>query len=93
MTQQQNTVDISPFLDDKGRIKAWPAKTAKKQAVLRYLSEHFDVGRTYTEKEVNALIDDMHTFGDYFLLRRGMVDEGYLRRTLNGASYWREPME
>lgn len=81
---------ITYFLDDEGRIKAWPAKKAKKLAVLIYLSEKFEVGRTYTEKEINEVIEQWHTFGDLFILRRGMIDEKLLSRTPNGASYWRE---
>ena len=80
---------ITAFLDDNGRIKAWPAKNSKKQAVLQYLSEKFETGRYYTEKEINAEIDRQHTFGDYFLLRRGMIEAGFLKRTLNCSAYWR----
>jgi len=82
--------DVSRFLDKEGRIKAWPAKQADKVLVLEHLSEKFEHGRFYTEKEVNALIDRWHTFGDYFLLRRGMVDLHLLSRERNGSRYWRE---
>lgn len=82
--------DIERFLDDKNRIKVWPSKYSMKINVLEYLSTKFDYERTYTEKEVNAIINIWHTFGDYFLLRRGLVDYKLLGRTRNGASYWRE---
>lgn len=74
-------------LDEQGRIKVWPKKHAKKIAVLQYLAEKFDPSRVYTEKEVNALIDQWHTFGDYFLLRRGLVEAHLLTRDAFGREY------
>lgn len=82
-------IKINSSLDENGKIKAWPAKYAKQRAVLEYMSEKFNAGCTYTEKEVNEIITEWHTFGDLFLLRRGMIDEGLLRRTPNGAEYWK----
>ena len=84
--------DIEHFLDDKGRINAWPARHALKKAVLNYLAIKFEMNRDYKEKEVNAIIEQWHTFGDYFLLRRGLVDYHFLSRTRDGARYWREPI-
>jgi len=82
--------DISRFLDENGRIRIWPSKKDMKEAVLGYLAEKFEYNRTYTEKEVNCIIQEWHTFNDYFILRRGLIDCGLFSRTRNGASYWRE---
>ena len=81
--------NIQPFLDDQGKIKIWPAKQQKKLAVLLYMSEKFTPGKSYTEKEVNTLITHWHTFNDLFVLRRGMVEMSFLKRTPNGSKYWR----
>lgn len=83
-------MNIERFLDDKSRIKIWPAKKDKKLEVLSYLSAKFESGRFYTEKEVNQIIDNWHTFGDYFLLRRALIDYRFLSRTTNGSKYWKE---
>ena len=82
--------DISRFLDDQNRIKIWPSKKEMKFEILNYLADKFEYGRFYKEKEVNSIIDNWHTFGDYFLLRRGLIDYCFLSRTKNGARYWRE---
>jgi hypothetical protein len=84
------SVNIENFLDDKKRIKAWPSKREMKQNVLLYLSEKFETGVKYTEKEVNEIINNWHTFGDFFLLRRGMIDYRLLKRTEDGRVYWKE---
>lgn len=81
--------EIKNFIDDDGRIKIWPSKMKKKKAVLEYLSNKFEHGRFYTEKEINNIIISWHNFNDYFLLRRGLVDYGLLTRTRNGAKYWK----
>ncbi|HEX2945414.1 MAG TPA: DUF2087 domain-containing protein [Clostridia bacterium] len=83
------TKDISRFLDGNGRIRIWPSKRDMKESVLSYLAEKFEYNKTYTEKEVNNILQEWHTFNDYFLLRRDLVDIGLLSRTRNGASYWR----
>ena len=82
--------DILRFLDRDGRIKIWPSKQALKLEILKYLSDKFESGRFYKECEVNDIINHWHTFNDYFLLRRGLIDARFLSRTKNGSSYWKE---
>lgn len=82
--------EISMFLDADGKIKQMPAKIKKRTIILKYLSTKFSVGHDYTEKEVNAIIDNWHTFGDYFILRRELIDYKFLYRTQNGSRYWKE---
>lgn len=82
--------NIERFLDDNGRVKTWPAKKDMKQHILEYISSKFEYGRIYTEQEVNGILKEWHTFGDYFLLRRGLVEARLFARTKNGAKYWKE---
>lgn len=86
-------MSMENFLDGSGRIKQWPAKRERKYEVLSYLAEKFIPGRYYTEKEVNKVIDAWHTFGDRFILRRGMIDLKLLKREPDGARYWRAETE
>lgn len=82
---------LEHFLDEEGRVKQWPAKHARKQEVLLYLAEKFDAGRDYAESDVNGILNQWHTFGDYFLLRRALVEAGYLCRLRDGSRYWKNP--
>ncbi len=84
---------LKHFLDDDGRVKIWPAKRKRRLLVLNYLSEKFDSGVEYTEKEVNLILGDHHTFNDHVLLRRELFDNGFLGRELNGSKYWRRNEE
>lgn len=86
----KTAINLKPFLDDEGRIVKLPAKRAVRMAVLGYLAEKFEFGPKYREKEINMICDRWHTFQDYFVLRRGLVDEGFLMREKDGSYYWRE---
>lgn len=83
------TVKIKQFLDGGGKITQLPQKQKVKFALLEYLTEKFEPGRMYSEREVNDICSRWHTFGDYFLLRRELVDHGLLCRERDGSHYWR----
>ncbi len=80
--------NIAVFLDGDGRIKQIPVPNRTKVPVLEYLAGKFETGRIYTEKEVNVVIDAWHTFGDYFILRRLLIDYGLMDRVPDGSRYW-----
>lgn len=86
---ENKEVDIKKFLDEEGKIIRLPSKYLARIKVIEYLAGKFEIGKKYTEKEVNAICDSWHTFGDYFVLRRGLVDEGFLSRENDGSYYWR----
>ncbi len=67
----------------------WTQKKTYRIEVLSYLAEKFEVNRDYTEKEVNCICDEWHTFSDYFILRRELVDNGLLCREPSGSRYWK----
>ena len=56
--------------------------------VLRYLAGKFEEDLVYSQKEVNSIINEWHNFGDYFILRRLLIDYGFLARTADGSRYW-----
>ena len=85
--------DWKRFLDDLGRVTAFPAKRSMKAPVLAYLAEKFEGDRLYTEREVNALLSVWHTFSDPATLRRELYDAHYLDRDPDGKHYWRETPE
>ncbi len=79
---------VKRFLDSEGRIRQFPTKMVKQIEVLKYLASKFEPGRVYSEKEVNAIIEAWHTYGDWAALRRALCDQGYLSRKNNGSEYW-----
>jgi hypothetical protein len=83
------TGPLRPFFDDEGRLRQWPVKFSYQKLALAWLVSAFEPGRRYTEKEVNALLNDRHTFGDWAMLRRALCDLRLLERKTDGSAYWR----
>jgi len=75
------------FLDANGKLTAFPAKRKMKVYCLFYLAGKFEAGREYTEREVNELLLDWHTFSDPATLRRELYDYGFLDRSRDGKVY------
>lgn len=81
---------LKNFLNEDKKISALPSKQQTRCEVLKYLAEKFSCDKDYTEKQINEIISNWHTFNDYFILRRALVDNHFLYRTKNGAKYWKE---
>jgi hypothetical protein len=79
----------------RGRLLAVPAARGKRLVVLDHLAGLFEPGRRYPEPEVNELLKRYHP--DYAMLRRYLVDDGFLDRADEPAPsgsrsvkvYWR----
>lgn len=82
--------EVKKFLDREGRVSVWPTKRRFKPLVLKYLSNYFEKGRRYSEKEVNDILNEHHTFDDPALLRRELYDNKFLNRTRDCREYWKE---
>ena len=50
-------LELRPFLDEQGRLTAFPAKRKKKLMALEYLASKLTVGETYTEDSLGDLLD------------------------------------
>ena len=83
--------ELRPFVDDEGRLKQWPTRQKVQRMAVAQLAAHFEPGREYSEREVNELLLDWHTFGDWALLRRVLYDWRYLDRESDGSRYWLRP--
>ena len=84
-TQGEN--ELKSFLDEQGRLKSYPAKRKRQICSLIYLASKFERDKLYTEKEVNQVISNWHTFNDWALLRRDLLDSRFLSRKPDGSEY------
>jgi hypothetical protein len=76
---------LGNFVDGDRRLLGVPAQRKKRMAVLRWLAEKFQPGRSYPEAEVNRIIGRHHN--DFATLRRHLVDEELMQR--RHGVYWR----
>jgi len=72
------------FIRD-GRLTQIPTTRSTRLIVLEFLADRFEPGRSYPEREVNAILGAVHP--DHASLRRHLVDEGLLAR--DAGRYWR----
>jgi hypothetical protein len=78
------------LLSDDHKVRRWPKKNHEKQFVLEYLQSKFARDARFPEKDVNAILQEWHLFGDHALLRREMFERGLINRTRDGREYWIE---
>ena len=81
---------LKNFLDERGRLTAYPSKRKMKLYALIYLAQKFEAGITYTEKEINEILNRWHLFGDPATLRRELYTHKFLDRNKNGTEYFAE---
>jgi len=80
--------DIARVLDvsfENGKLVQWPSKQSRRLIVLDHLSQNFEIGKHYTEAEVNDILRPFHE--DVAMSRRYLVDAEFLDRS--GGRYWR----
>lgn len=75
---------LATFLQG-GRLVEIPAARKKRQVVLRWLADRFEIGRQYSHREVNDIIKTYHD--DSATLRRELIASRLMHR--EGDRYWR----
>ena len=77
------------LVNEFDEIIRWPKKPSDKENVIQFLATKFKMGKQYSEKEVNQLLEQHHLFNDVPLLRRELVSRKYLLRKDDGSQYWK----
>jgi hypothetical protein len=68
------------------KLLRFPRKEKKKMVILQTIATVFERNKTYSEREINALLAEI--YDDYVTLRRYLIDYGFLGRTAGGREYW-----
>ena len=75
------------FLDAEGKLTAFPAKRKMKLFALLYLAQKIPADADFSEREINDILLDWHTFADPATLRRELYDYRFLDRSRDGKAY------
>ncbi|MDU3547682.1 MAG: DUF2087 domain-containing protein [Clostridium sp.] len=67
------------------KIRYFPIKEEKRKALLPRFANSFEPNRIYTEGEVKTIINKVYDYDS--LIKRYLVDYGYLKRDKNGEKY------
>ena len=81
----EQAVVLRGYLDERGRLTHLPTQHSKRMVVLDFLAGRFEPGVVYPEQDVTFALQPLHR--DYALLRRALVDAGFLER--RDGFYWR----
>lgn len=88
ITEQENEKVLAAYFKHglNGPLELFPLKEKKRVIILRHILKQFDADKKYTEKEVNAILKPF--YDDYLILRRNLIEYGFMDRTQDGSSYW-----
>ncbi|GAA0361534.1 DUF2087 domain-containing protein [Bacillus horti] len=88
ITEQENEKILSTYFPDglDGPLAEFPKKQKRKLAILLHIVKRFEANRPYTEKEINDILKNV--YDDYVVLRRYLIDYGFLGRQDDGSTYW-----
>jgi|GEM_PF-2716809 len=71
------------------KILYWPRKEADKNVALEFISAQIPPEIRLAEKEINQIISQNILFEDYALVRRELIERGFVYRTNDCREYWR----
>lgn len=69
-----------------GPLSTFPIKEKRKLVVLKNIIKRFEYGKIYNEKEVNNILKNVYS--DYVIIRRYLIDYGFMDRKNDGSEYW-----
>lgn len=75
--------------DANGMLIRWPKKFTIRMLSLWVMWSRIPARTPHSEPELNDLLEAQHHFEDHALLRRELVDRGFLERTADGSRYTR----
>ncbi len=70
------------------KLVRWPKKQKQIISILHRVVEEIEYGNNYTEKELNGILKLVYF--DFILLRRYLIEYGFISRKADGSSYWKE---
>lgn len=82
--EEQEKTTQKLFVD--GALKNFPLKEKQRLIVLREIRKKIDKDKKYTEKELNTILHAI--YDDYVLIRRYLIEYGFLDRKADGSLYW-----
>lgn len=86
ITKEEKIKVIETYVDENGALKSYPAREKKKIIILEEITKNFNVGKIYSEKEINRVLKRIYE--DYATIRRALIQYGFLDRSKDCSEYW-----
>ena len=89
ITSEDKDKVIEKYFPDgpEGRLTTFYVKEKFKIVILGQIIRHFERVRRYREKEVDVILQSVYP-EDYVLIRRYLIQYGFLDRERDGSYYW-----
>lgn len=86
ITSEEKRKVIETYMDINGGLRSYPSKEKKKVILLGEIIKNFNIGKKYSEKEINRVLKRI--FEDYATIRRALIEYGFLDRSNDCSEYW-----
>ncbi|MBP7635684.1 DUF2087 domain-containing protein [Candidatus Ozemobacteraceae bacterium] len=88
ITEKENMEILREYFPQglEGPLRSLPIKEKRRVAILKHLVTFFDPEARYTEKQINEILRRFHS--DCAMLRRNLIEYGFLDRIADGSAYW-----
>jgi hypothetical protein len=85
ITQDEQDHILNKYFSE-GTLTTFPPKEKQRLIILREISKQLNEDDFYDEKELNQLLKGIYT--DYVLIRRYLIEYGFVDRKPDGSKYW-----
>lgn len=85
VTEEEQSKIIKKFFSN-GKLMKFPPKEKQRLVALQEIAKQLKVDYIYNENELNQLIQECYE--DYVLIRRYLIEYGFLDRKPDGSQYW-----
>lgn len=84
--EQEKTIQKFFMEEPNGCLKRFPPKEKQRLIVLKEITKRIESERIYDEKELNEILKAI--YDDYVMIRRYLIEYGFLDRKPDGGQYW-----
>lgn len=85
ITEEEQVSTLEKYMKN-GKLTKFPLKQKQKLIVLREIVKQLERQKDYTEKQLNEVIKNIYE--DYVMIRRYLIEYGFLDRKVDGSLYW-----
>jgi len=88
ITEEEQQKTVGKYFEDlqEAKLKKFPLKEKQRLIILREIIKHIDNDKTYSEKALNDIL--IPIYEDYVLIRRLLIEYGFIDRKDDGSEYW-----
>ena len=86
LTEEESEQLVRKYFRDDGTLALFPTRAKARVALLRKIVGMLKPGVRYSERELNAILSPLTE--DHVIVRRCLVDYGFVNRVPDGSAYW-----